>query len=130
MKIHPFLIEMVQIAVLLFAAPLFAGWVKMVKCWSQGRTAPSLFQPVRDIRKLLSKDVVLAENASWIFRFTPYLVFGVTVLAGGIIVLIVRGPAALKDILRLVSDSLFRRCRACGYRYFSWARRCPRCGEE
>jgi formate hydrogenlyase subunit 4 len=29
--------------------------------------------------------VVLAENASWIFRFTPYLVFGTAVLAGGII---------------------------------------------
>ena len=57
----------------------------MVKCWFQGRTSPSLFQPYRDIRKLFSKDVVLAENASWIFRFTPYLVFGVSVMAGSII---------------------------------------------
>jgi formate hydrogenlyase subunit 4 len=105
LKIHPFLIEMVQIAVLLFAAPLFAGWVKMVKCWSQGRTAPSLFQPVRDIRKLLSKDVVLAENASWIFRFTPYLVFGVTVLAGGIIPIISTDLplAATADVIALVA---------------------------
>ncbi|OGF98305.1 MAG: hypothetical protein A2Z86_01175 [Candidatus Glassbacteria bacterium GWA2_58_10] len=54
----------------------------------------------------------------------------VIVLAGGVIVLIMRGPAALRDILRRVSGSLFRHCRACGYRYFSWARRCPRCGEE
>ena len=29
--------------------------------------------------------MVLAGNASWIFRFTPYLVFGVAVLAGGIV---------------------------------------------
>ncbi len=85
MNIHPFFIAVAQVALLLFAAPLFAGWVKMMKCWFQGRTSPSLFQPYRDLRKLFSKDVVLAENASWIFRFTPYLVFGVSVMAGSII---------------------------------------------
>ena len=85
MNIHPFLIAIAQVGLLLFGAPLFAGWVKMVKCWLQGRRSPSLFQPYRDLRKLFSKDVVLAENASWIFRFTPYLVFGVSVMAGSII---------------------------------------------
>jgi len=35
--------------------------------------------------KIFTKDVVLAENASWIFRFTPYIVFGATVLAGALI---------------------------------------------
>jgi len=85
LKIHPFLIEVAQVALLLLLTPLFAGWVKMLKCWFQGRTSPSLFQPYRDLRKLFSKDIVLAENASWIFRFTPYLVFGVSVMAGSII---------------------------------------------
>ncbi len=85
MNIHPFLIEVAQVVLLLLLAPLFAGWVKMVKCWFQNRTSPSLFQPYRDLRKLFSKDIVLAENASWIFRFTPYLVFGVSVMAGSII---------------------------------------------
>jgi formate hydrogenlyase subunit 4 len=105
MTIHPLIIEFLQIAVLLFAAPLFAGWVKMVKCWFQGRTAPSLLQPVRDIRKLLDKDVTLAENASWIFRFTPYLVFGVSVMAGGIIpILSMDLPlSATADVIALVA---------------------------
>ena len=85
MNIHPLVISVAQIALLLFVAPLFAGWVKMLKCWFQGRTSPGLFQPYRDLRKLFFKDVVLAENASWIFRFTPYLVFGVSVMAGSII---------------------------------------------
>ncbi|MEK7307380.1 MAG: NADH-quinone oxidoreductase subunit H [Nitrospirota bacterium] len=77
--------EVLQILILLAAAPVFTGWIRMLKCWLQGRTSPGLFQPYRDIMKLLSKDLVLAENASWIFRFTPYLVFGVSLLAGGII---------------------------------------------
>jgi formate hydrogenlyase subunit 4 len=96
---------MLQVALLLVLAPLFTGWVKMVKCSLQGRTSPSLFQPYRDIRKLLAKDVMLAENASWIFRFTPYLVFGVSVMAGGIIpMLSIDLPfSASADVIALVA---------------------------
>lgn len=105
MQLYPFFIELLQIAVLLFIAPLFAGWVKMLKCWFQGRTSPSLFQPYRDLRKLFAKEIVLAENASWIFRFTPYLVFGVTVLAAGIIpMLSTELPlSATADVIALVA---------------------------
>ncbi len=105
MNIDPFIMEVFQVAVLLIVAPLFTGWIKMVKCWFQGRTSPSLFQPWRDILKLFSKDVTLAENASWIFRFTPYLVFGVSVMAGSIIpVLSMDLPmSATADVIALVA---------------------------
>jgi formate hydrogenlyase subunit 4 len=105
LEINPFLIELLQIALLLALAPVFTGWVKMVKCWLQGRTSPSLFQPYRDIRKLLSKDVMLAENASWIFRFTPYLVFGISVIAGGIIPMLSTDLplSATADVIALVA---------------------------
>ena len=105
MNWDPIIIELLQILVLLVVAPAFTGWVKMLKCWSQGRTSPGLFQPYRDIIKLFSKDVVLAGNASWIFRVTPYLVFGVPVLAGGIIpTLSVDLPlSATADIIALVA---------------------------
>lgn len=105
MILYPFIIEILQILIILAVAPAFAGWVKMLKCWSQGRTSPGLFQPYRDIIKLFSKDVVLAGNASWIFRFTPYLVFGVAVLAGGIVpMLSVDLPlAATADVIALVA---------------------------
>jgi formate hydrogenlyase subunit 4 len=105
LNIDPFFIEIAQIAVVLFIAPAFAGWVKMVKCWFQGRTSPSLFQPYRDILKLFAKEVTLAENASWIFRFTPYLVFGVSIMAGGIIPIISMDLplTATADVIALVA---------------------------
>jgi len=56
------------------------------------RLLPALPGP----REAFSKEVLLAENASWIFRFTPYLVFSTAVLAGGIIH-IVTGSAARLD---------------------------------
>jgi formate hydrogenlyase subunit 4 len=83
-----FITEAIQLLFLLLAAPAFVGWVKTVKCRMQGRTYAGILQPYRDLARLFAKEVILAENASWIFRFTPYIVFGVTVLIGGIIPLI------------------------------------------
>lgn len=105
MNLAPFIIELLQILFVPLAAPAFVGWVRMLKCWSQGRTSPSLFQPYRDIIKLFYKDVVLAENASWIFRFTPYLVFGVSVLPGGIIPIFSSDLplSAANDVIALVA---------------------------
>lgn len=98
------LIELLQVALLVGVAPLFVGWVRMLKCWTQGRTSASLLQPYRDLAKLFSKDLLLAENASWIFRFTPYLVFGTTIIAGAVVpMLTINLPLApIADVIVLV----------------------------
>jgi formate hydrogenlyase subunit 4 len=100
-----FLIELLQIILLLALAPAFVGWIRMLKCWAQGRTTAGMFQPYRDLIKLFSKDIVLAANASWIFRFTPYLVFGTCILAGGIIpILSIDLPlSATADVIVLIA---------------------------
>ena len=105
MNLNPFITEILQVMIVLGVSPAYVGWVRMLKCWSQGRTSPGLFQPYRDIRKLFAKDVILAENASWIFRFTPYLVFGTTVLAGGIIPMLSNDLplSATADVIVLVA---------------------------
>lgn len=104
MTLPPIAIELLQLALLVALAPAFAGWVKVLKCRLQCRTSPGIGQPYRDLRRLLGKNVVLAENASWVFRFTPYLVFGVTVMIGGIIPLLsVDLPlATTADVIALV----------------------------
>jgi len=102
---YPYIIEIIQIVVVLLFAPIFVGWIRCLKCWAQGRSAPGLLQPLRDIVKLFGKDIILAENASWIFRWTPYLVFGVCALAGGIIpILFTDLPlCATADVIALVA---------------------------
>jgi len=104
-ELFPLLMEASQIALVLLAAPLLAGWVRALKCWSQGRTSPGLLQPYRNLIKLFSKDIILAENASWVFRFTPYVVFGSVLMAGAIIPIIsTELPlSATADIIALVA---------------------------
>src|SRR5207248_5624079 len=49
------------------------------------RQGPSLIQPYRDLIRLMRKEVVLAESASWLFRVIPYLVFAATWVAASLV---------------------------------------------
>lgn len=101
---NAWLLAALQTALFVAAAPLLAGWVKRVKCHLQNRAAPSVFQPYRDLAKLLRKHLVLAERASWVFRATPYIVFGTTLLAAACVPLVaLKLPtAAIADVIVLV----------------------------
>jgi formate hydrogenlyase subunit 4 len=77
--------QLIQALLVVAAAPLLLGWVNACRAWLQNRSAPSLLQPYRALRKLLHKDAVLAENASWVFRCAPYVIFGCMWLAACIV---------------------------------------------
>ena len=80
-----FLSQLLQLLIALVLAPLLVGWVNQCRAWLQNKSAPSLLLPYRTIRKLFHKDAVVAENASPIFRLTPYVVFAAMVLAAAIV---------------------------------------------
>ena len=80
-----FLSQLLQLAVALALAPLLLGWVNMCRAWLQNRSAPPLMLPYRTIHKLFSKDAVVAESASPLFRVTPYIVFGAMCCAAAIV---------------------------------------------
>jgi formate hydrogenlyase subunit 4 len=65
------LYQVLQMALVLVLAPGLTGLVRVIKARLLGRRGPPLIQPYRDLIRLLKKDVVLAENASWLFRVTP-----------------------------------------------------------
>jgi len=67
--------NLLQMFVVLAFSPLAAGVLARMKERVQARRGPSILQPYRDLWKLFHKDQVLSEQASWIFRFTPYVVF-------------------------------------------------------
>ena len=80
-----FISQLLQLALALLLAPLLLGWVNQCRAWLQNKSAPSLVLPYRTIRKLFHKDAVVAENASPIFRMTPYIVFSAMALAAAIV---------------------------------------------
>jgi len=67
--------NLMQVLVVMLFSPLIKGILNRWKERVQSKKGPSIFQPYRDIWKLFHKDEVISEDSSWIFRFTPYLVF-------------------------------------------------------
>jgi formate hydrogenlyase subunit 4 len=85
MRTIEILTQVLELIAALAAAPLFLGWINQCRAWLQNRSAPSLWLPYRNIRKLFHKDAVIAAGASPLFRVAPYVVFGAMVLAAAII---------------------------------------------
>jgi formate hydrogenlyase subunit 4 len=99
------LVQLGQSLLVLLLAPLLTGYVRRVKAHLLRRRGPDLIQPYRDLHKLLRKEVVLAENASWVFRSAPYLIFATTWVAAALVPTFATGlvfsPAA--DLIAIVA---------------------------
>jgi formate hydrogenlyase subunit 4 len=77
--------QAVQMFLVLAVAPLMLGVTRRAKARLLRRLGPPIWQPYLDIWKLLNKEVVLAHNASWIFRGAPYLIFAVIWVAAALV---------------------------------------------
>lgn len=77
--------QLAQMMLVLVLAPLLTGLVRKVKARLQRRRGPPLLQPYRDLRRMLGKEAVVAENASWLFRVAPYAIFATTWVAAALI---------------------------------------------
>jgi formate hydrogenlyase subunit 4 len=71
-----YFLEVAQAALALALAPLLVGFIRLVKARLQNRRGAPAWQPYFELRKLFGKEVVMSNNASWLFRFAPYIVFG------------------------------------------------------
>jgi len=69
------LFNVLQVLVVMGFSPLAIGLLHRFKEIIQSKQGPSIFQPYRDLWKLFSKDEVIPEESTWIFRVTPYIVF-------------------------------------------------------
>ena len=102
--LESFSYQLAQTLIVLVVAPLMLGWVNQCRAWLQNRTGPGVLQPYRVLAKLFQKDVVLAHDASLLFRGAPYVQFGCMVLVASIVPIIetnlLFAPAA--DVIALV----------------------------
>jgi len=80
-----FVAFVLHVALMLAAAPVVAGLVRWLKARLIGRAGPPPWQPWREIVRLSRKQPVVAENASFVFRWAPYVVFAATLAAAALV---------------------------------------------
>jgi formate hydrogenlyase subunit 4 len=77
--------QLLQMTLVIAVAPLLTGLVRATKARLLRRRGPPLIQPYRDLIRLARKEAVVADTASWLFRFVPYLVFAATWVAAALV---------------------------------------------
>jgi len=83
--IRDLVLQGVQMALVLALSPMLVGFTRKVKARLLRRRGPPVLQPYRDLLRLIRKDAVIADNASWLFRAGPYMIFAATWVAAALV---------------------------------------------
>ncbi len=101
----PILIQVLQSLVVLAAAPLYAGVLTRAEAVIASRRGPSVLQPYRDLAKLLRKGSVVSDQASWVFRITPFVTFACYLTVSVIVPVITDTPLPLAFLADLIGGA-------------------------
>jgi formate hydrogenlyase subunit 4 len=85
-------------------SPLGVGLVRKLKARLQNRQGASVLQPYRDLWKLFHKDEIISTDASWIFRYAPFILFAVTLVVSASIPFLtaIPGSTLTSDVLVVI----------------------------
>jgi len=97
-------VQCLQVLLAMAVAPLFAAWLQMLRALLQNRRPAGLSQAYRDLARLFRKESLVPEDSSWLFRFTPYVLFGTKIMATALVpILALDLPLAhAADVIALV----------------------------
>ncbi len=72
---------MLSLGLIILASLFFGGIILRTKSLASGRKGPGLFQPLKDVIRLLKKGAVYSRTTSFIFQVAPTVYFGSIVMA-------------------------------------------------
>jgi formate hydrogenlyase subunit 4 len=87
--IGSWVVEIFEALFALALAPGLVGLIRWIKARLQSRWGAPPWQPYRELAKLLRKEAVVSQNASWLFRIAPYIVFASTLAIAFLVPLLV-----------------------------------------
>lgn len=104
--------ELLHMALMLAAAPLLIGLLRKAEARLMGRAGPPILQPVRDLVRLVRKQPVIAENATWLFRAAPTVHFAAIAAAAALVPSFTLGmtTAPMSDLLVIGGLFALARC--------------------
>jgi formate hydrogenlyase subunit 4 len=102
---HGWYTQLAQLILVLLLAPLLSGVTRKIRSRLLRRRGASVFQPYRDLLKLIRKEAVVADNASWLFRIAPYAIFATTWVAAALVPTFAAGLtfSAAADVIVIVA---------------------------
>jgi formate hydrogenlyase subunit 4 len=98
-------LQVLQSAVVLAGAPLYTGAMARGEAIIASKRGPSVWQPYRDLAKLLRKGQTISDQASWIFRSAPFVAFACYLTVSVIVPIITNAPLPLAFLGDLIGGA-------------------------
>jgi formate hydrogenlyase subunit 4 len=98
-------LQIVQVAVVVLLSPLYAGVLARAEAVVASKRGPSIWQPYRDLRKLLRKSSAISDQASWVFHGAPFVAFACYLTVAAIVPVITRTPLPLAFLADLIGGA-------------------------
>jgi formate hydrogenlyase subunit 4 len=103
--LHQVALQILQSAVVLGLAPLYSGAITRAEAVVASKRGPSVWQPYRDLAKLLRKSSAISDQASWIFRVVPFVAFACYLTVSAIVPIITNEPLPLAFLGDLIGGA-------------------------
>ena len=98
-------LQILQSAVVLGVSPLYSGVMARAEAVVASKRGPSIWQPYRDLRKLLRKSSAVSDQASWVFRAAPFVAFSCYLTVSAIVPVITDEPLPLAFLADLIGGA-------------------------
>jgi formate hydrogenlyase subunit 4 len=98
-------LQVLQGLVLVVGAPLYSGAMSRAESIVASKRGPSVWQPYRDLAKLLRKSTAISDQASWVFRTTPFVAFSCYLTVCAIVPVITNEPLPLAFLGDLIGGA-------------------------
>lgn len=98
-------LQILQSAVVVGLAPLYSGVMSRAEAVVASKRGPSVWQPYRDLGKLLRKGSAVSDQASWIFRTAPVVAFACYLTVSAIVPVITNEPLPLAFLGDLIGGA-------------------------
>ncbi|MCL5803374.1 MAG: respiratory chain complex I subunit 1 family protein [Candidatus Thermoplasmatota archaeon] len=92
MLVYTLIRTLTQYFFVVLMAPLFAGIIANLKAKVESRKGPSIFQPYYDLFKYMRKQVLIPDGSGLIFKYAPFILFGIYSLIALIVPIVIPEP--------------------------------------
>jgi formate hydrogenlyase subunit 4 len=89
--------SLVQVLVVILGGPLLLGLMAKVRARAEGRIGAPIHQPLRDLRKLLTKERIHAEHSSVVLAIAPFVLVATAAVAVAIAPLVTTTPVLTRS---------------------------------
>lgn len=79
---------LLQIVLVVVTAPLLVGVMRQVRARLEGRAGAGIWQPWRDLRKLVRREPTSPVGSGWAFRLAPLMLIGTSITVTAVVPLV------------------------------------------